>query len=70
MEVLRVSGGIAVNIALTLENIPGESVTEVLPALRLLHLRNGNEPVGSIAQFLAVRGLSGHPVTVAETFDE
>ena len=65
VEVLRVSGGIAVNIALTLENIPGESVTEVLPALRLLHLRNGNEPVGSIAQFLAVRWLSGHPVTVA-----
>ena len=69
VEVLCVSGGIAVNIASTLENIPGESVTEVLPALRLLHLRNGDEPVGSIERFVSLRGLSDCPVTVVDTQD-
>jgi hypothetical protein len=70
VEALRVRGGIAVNIASTLENIPEESVTEVLPGLRLLRLDNGDEPVGSTERFLALRGLSGCPVTVIDTQDE
>jgi len=70
LEAFSVSGGIAVNIASTLENIPEERVAEVLPALRLLRLSNSDEPVGSTERFLALRGLSGCPVTVVDTQDE
>jgi hypothetical protein len=70
VEVLHVSGGIAVNMASTLENIPEEGATKVLPALRLLHLRNGDEPVGSTARFLSLRELAGCPVTVVDTQDK
>ncbi|KAH8986357.1 hypothetical protein EDB92DRAFT_2116480 [Lactarius akahatsu] len=59
---------------------PEETVTDVLPALRLIWLDEAaddededgdhNEPVGSIEQFLSLRQLSGCPVTVVDTEDE
>ena len=73
VEALSVTGGLAVNIALTLGQMVSETVTEVLPALRLLHLSNVDEPPGSIARYLVLRRLSGCPVTVTNTqekFDE
>jgi hypothetical protein len=66
---MRVSGELAVKFASMLEDIAKKRVAEVLPALRLLHLSDGDEPV-STEQFLALRRLSGHPVTVINTQDE
>jgi hypothetical protein len=60
-----VYGRFAGDIALTLEDLAGEMVTEVLPALDLIYL--GNQPASCIEKFLAARRLSGRPVTVAET---
>jgi hypothetical protein len=69
VEAMRVSGELAVKFASMLEDIAKKRVAEVLPALRLLHLSDGDEPV-STEQFLALRRLSGHPVTVINTQDE
>jgi hypothetical protein len=73
VEALCVSGGLAVNIASTLENMDWEMAAEVMPALSWLHLSNVDEPPRSTTRFLAFRRLSGHPVTIADTqekFDE
>ncbi|KAH9016494.1 hypothetical protein EDB85DRAFT_2279941 [Lactarius pseudohatsudake] len=82
MKTLHLSGGVAAYIASALEDSahPEETVTDVLPALRLIWLDEAaddadedgdhNEPVGSIEQFLSLRQLSGYPVTVVDTEDE
>ena len=65
VNTLRVSGVLAGHIATVLENIEEERVAEVMPALRLLQLRDGGkELVGSTERFLSLRQLSGHPVAV------
>ena len=56
-------------VALALQELAGERVTEVLPALRNLFLRTDSwQPSGpvkeAIEQFIATRRLYGHPVTV------
>ena len=56
-------------VALALQDLAGERVTEVLPALRNLTLWTDSwrpsEPVKeAIEQFIATRQLHGHPVTV------
>ncbi len=52
------------HIALALDDISGEMVTEVLPALDSLWL--DDQPVRSVEQFIAVRRVSGHPVTFVD----
>ena len=71
VETMRVSGRLAVKFASMLEDIAcsKKRATDVLPALRLLHWSDSNEPV-STEQFLALRRLSGHPVTVINTKDK
>lgn len=49
------------HIALALDDISGEMVTKVLPALEELVL--DEQLVRSVGQFIAVRRFSGHPVT-------
>ncbi|KAH9165185.1 hypothetical protein EDB89DRAFT_336496 [Lactarius sanguifluus] len=51
------------HIALALDDISGEMVAEVLPALDSLWL--DDQPAGSVEQFIAVRRVSGHPVIFA-----
>ncbi|KAH9003648.1 hypothetical protein EDB86DRAFT_3240985 [Lactarius hatsudake] len=76
VETLHLSGGIAAYIVSALEDTadPEETVTDVLPALRLIWLDEAtededdhNKPVGSIEQFLSLCRLSGRPVTVVDT---
>ncbi|KAH8983334.1 hypothetical protein EDB86DRAFT_2967587 [Lactarius hatsudake] len=71
VQTLHVSQGFAGHVALTLEDIAGETVDEVLPSLDLIYL--ADQPTSSIEKFVAARRLSGRPVTVIETeteFDE
>ncbi|KAH8985259.1 hypothetical protein EDB86DRAFT_2959878 [Lactarius hatsudake] len=73
MKTLCVSPELAESVALTLEDIARdpEMAAEVLPALDLIFL--GGQPVSFINNFVAVRQLSGLPVTVVDTeteFDE
>jgi len=76
VEALYVSGGIEGYIGCALDDIDEEMVTEELPALRLLWLKDDSriydyrEKLGSIKRFLSLRRLSGHPVTVVKTQDE
>ena len=69
VEKLHISGDAAPYIASALKNIP-----EVMPAPHLLWLdkekRREDRPIGSIKRFLSLRQLSGHPVTVVNTYDE
>jgi len=55
-------------VAPALQELSGESATEVLPALQDIFLRPGPPPSGpvkeGIEQFIATRQLHGHPVTV------
>jgi len=74
VKALHLSGGVAAFIASALEDTPEEMVTDVFPALNLIWLdeddiEDGDEPVGSIEQFLSLRQLSGRPVTVVHTED-
>ncbi|KAH8980448.1 hypothetical protein EDB86DRAFT_2980203 [Lactarius hatsudake] len=73
MKTLCVSPDLAESVALTLEDIARdpEMAAEVLPALELIFL--GGQPVSFINNFVAVRQLSGLPVTIVDTeteFDE
>ncbi|KAH8980443.1 hypothetical protein EDB86DRAFT_2835333 [Lactarius hatsudake] len=73
MKTLCVSPELAESVALTLEDIARdpEMAAEVLPALELIFL--GGQPVSFINNFVAIRRLSGLPVTVVDTeaeFDE
>jgi hypothetical protein len=70
VEELHVSGPLAGHTAAVLENIAEERVTEVMPALHSLWLKNGDKPVGSTERFLSLRQLSGRPVTVANNQGE
>ena len=60
-----VSGKFAGDITLTLKDLPGEMVAEVLPDLELIYL--GDQPESCIEKFLAARRLSGRPVTIVKT---
>ncbi len=71
VQTLHVSQELVGHIALVLEDITGETITEVLPSLDLIYL-SGRSP-SSVEKFVAARQLSGHPVTVIDTeteFDE
>jgi hypothetical protein len=67
IEALHVSGTLAGHIGTVLEHIAEERVTDVLSALRLLRLGDGDELVGSADQFLAWCQCTGRPVTVVNT---
>jgi hypothetical protein len=60
---------IAPRLALVLQDLVGESVTELLPALQNIFLRElpplGFVPEG-IEQFVAARQLAGHPISVSD----
>ena len=64
---LYLSEGIMLSVAHALQELSGESVTEVLPALQNIFLE-GLQPSGpvqeAIGTFIAARQLSGHPVVV------
>ena len=61
VKMLYGSKQLAAHIALALDGVGGETTTDVLPALASLSLED--QPVTSVEKFLAVRQLSGHPVT-------
>jgi hypothetical protein len=61
VKMLHGSEQLAGHIALALDDVSGEMVTEVLPALDSLWL--DDQQVRFVEQFLAVRRISGHPVT-------
>jgi hypothetical protein len=66
---LYISRKFAPRIAPALQELAGERVTEVLPALRFLYLE-GPTPSGpiqdTIEQFIAARQLSGHRIVVSD----
>ncbi|KAH8985262.1 hypothetical protein EDB86DRAFT_2959904 [Lactarius hatsudake] len=73
MKTLCVSPELAESVAVLLEDIARDSemAAEVLPALDLIFL--GGQPVSFFNNFVAIRRLSGLPVTVVDTeaeFDE
>ena len=75
MEKLHLFGEVVPRLASALGNITEDMLTEVMPALHLLWLSEGNttgdkRPVRSIERFLSLRQLSGRPVTVVNTRDE
>ena len=63
---LVLSRGLAPLVALALQELTGERVTEVLPMLQNLHIEGPeSKPVEeAIRQFIAARQLSGHPVAL------
>jgi hypothetical protein len=61
---LHVSRDLAGHLALALEDIPAEMVSEVLPSLRLIFLEG--QPKSSLKKFLAARRLSGRPVIMVD----
>jgi len=65
VQTLHVSRELARHIALALEDIAGEMVVQVLPSLHLVHVVG--QPASSVEKFVAVRWLSGRPVTVVDT---
>lgn len=72
VQTLHVSRELAGRFARALEDIPAESVNEVLPSLRLIFLEP-HWPASSLEKFVAARGLSDRPVTVVndkKEFDE
>ncbi len=64
VQTLYIAQELSGHIALALEAVVGEMVTEVLPALDLIILVG--QPVSSIDRFIAARRLSGHPVTIVD----
>ncbi|KAH9029650.1 hypothetical protein EDB85DRAFT_1507722 [Lactarius pseudohatsudake] len=77
VKTLHLSGGIAAYIVSALEDTSNseEMVTDVFPELHLIWSdemdnKDGDEPVGSIDGFLAMRQLTSFPVTVVDTEDE
>ncbi|KAH9030277.1 hypothetical protein EDB83DRAFT_2420944, partial [Lactarius deliciosus] len=77
VQTLHLSGGIAAYIVSALEDTSNseEMVTDVFPELHLIWSdemdnKDGDKPVGSIEGFLAMRRLTGFPVTVVDTEDE
>ncbi|KAH9037714.1 hypothetical protein EDB84DRAFT_1129828 [Lactarius hengduanensis] len=77
VETLHLSGGVTAHMVDALEDLANseEMVADVFPALHLIWLDDmdsdvGDESVGSIERFLAMRQLTGFPVTVVYTEDE
>ncbi|KAH9037724.1 hypothetical protein EDB84DRAFT_1480846 [Lactarius hengduanensis] len=77
VKTLHLSGGVAAYIVSALEGAADseETVTNVFPELHLIWLdemenEECDEPVGSIQRFLAMRELTGFPVTLVDTEDE
>ena len=66
VKMLHGSKQLAGHVALALDGISGDVVTEVLPSLESLLLED--QPARSIEQFIAVRQLSGHPVTFIDSY--
>jgi hypothetical protein len=64
MKMLHGSNHLAGHIALALEGVSGEMITEVMPALTSLSLED--QPLRSVEKFLVARQNSGHPVTFVE----
>ena len=62
VKILRVFKQLARHVALALEEITGEKIAGTLPALHSLYLEG--QPEASVAQYIAARKLSGHPVNV------
>lgn len=68
VKTLHVSQKLAQHVALALEDVTEEIVTEVLPSLDLI--RVAGQPASSIKKFITARRLSGRPVTVIDTEKE
>ena len=66
IETLHISGSFAGQVARALEDVPEEMVTEVLPSLHLLVFEDIDGPVDSADQFVSLRQVNGHPVTVID----
>ena len=65
---LYISQDFAASVALVLQELKGERVTEVLPALQTLlfeELLPSGPVLEIIGEFVAARGLVGHPITVS-----
>ena len=65
MRILDVSWGLAMHVAIALEDITTELATEVFPSLHLVFLEG--EPAPSIETIFAAGSLSNRPVTFVET---
>ncbi|KAH9169301.1 hypothetical protein EDB89DRAFT_1489953 [Lactarius sanguifluus] len=77
VETLHLSGGVTAFIVSALEDLANseEMATDVFSAVHLIWLDDmdddgSDEPVKSIERFLAMRQLTGFPVTVVDTEDE
>jgi hypothetical protein len=68
VRTLHVSQELAGHVALTLEDISRDMVTQVLPSLDLIRIVG--QPASSIEKFVAGRLLSGCPMTVIDTETE
>ena len=68
VQTLFVSYAITRIISDALTYLNGETITQVLPALKLLYF--GDQPTPSLDRFLAARRDSGHPVTFVQTKEE
>jgi hypothetical protein len=64
MQTLLVDGYLTYRVCEALDDIAGAMVTEVMPALDLLHI--GNEPMSCVRRFITVRQASGRPVTAID----
>ena len=65
MRTLHVSRRLARHVTLALEGITQEMVADFLPSISLIDLQG--QPASSFEKFVAVRGLSGHPVTTVDS---
>jgi hypothetical protein len=68
VQTLKVGWGIAECMARTLEDLTEERVVGLFPFLELICLQS--ESALSIEKFVALRELSGHPVTVVDSEEE
>ncbi|KAN0138688.1 hypothetical protein V8E53_003676 [Lactarius tabidus] len=64
-KTMRVSRKLAGHVALALEDIPGEMVTDVVPSLELICLVGRR--ASSVKKFVAARHLSDRPMIVVDT---
>jgi len=68
VQALYISRQFAELTARALKSFSGEMVAEALPSLDLICLED--QPTSSIEKFIAVRRLSGRPVTAVTTEEE
>jgi hypothetical protein len=64
VQTLHVSGELARHVALVLERITQDMVADFLPSLGLIDLQS--QRASSFKKFVALRELSGHPVTIVD----